>query len=50
MKNLSVMLFALALAGCIFTKPDPLKLCLSSPQATNNELQCTKENINKKAV
>lgn len=49
MKTLSVMLFALALAGCIFTKPKPIELCKSSPQALNNELQCTKENINNKA-
>lgn len=49
MKTLSVVLIALALASCILTKPEPLELCKSSPQALNNELQCTKENINNKA-
>lgn len=48
MKPISVMLMALALASCVITKLEPVELCISSPQQTNNELQCQDIIQNKK--
>lgn len=48
MKPLLVVLIALALASCILTKLEPVELCISSPQQTNNELQCLDKIQNKK--
>lgn len=48
MKLFLVVLMALALASCVTTKPEPIELCISSPQQTNNELQCQDIIQNKK--
>lgn len=48
MKPVLVVLIALALASCVLTKLKPVELCISSPQKTNNELQCQEQIQNKK--
>ncbi len=48
MKLFLVVLMALALASCVTTKLKPVELCISSPQQTNNELQCLDKIQNKK--
>lgn len=53
MKTFLVVLMALALASCIFTKLEPVQiepvdLCRSSPQKLNNAVNCELQDTNNK--
>lgn len=48
MKIFLVVLSALAVASCIFTKLEPVDLCVSSPQKLNNAVNCELQDTNNK--